>query len=193
MKNKNLIIGLGVAVVVYYLYNKNQKKKIQSTPYTDAELDKVVADYVNKEIKNAKILNPNATPDAQGAEKGILDMIKKASSNGKDVSRANVDKILVIYSKWTRNMGGDTKSLGMVTPEEMTILNSFQCQIQPSDAEMKEGYRKWRECKDKYKIGGMIDPSKMTKEEIIQATLENEKSAQKYGELCNSYLPKPRC
>ena len=193
MKNKNLIIGLGVAVVVFYFYNKKQKEKLQSTPYTDAELDKIVTDFVNQEVKNAKILNPNATPDSQGVKKDVLEMIKKASSNGKDVSKGNVDKMLVIYSKWIRNMSGDTKSLGTITPEEFKELNSFQCQIQPSDSEMQEGLRKWRECKDKYKIGGMIDPSKMTKEEIIQATLENERNAQKYGALCNSYIPKPHC
>jgi hypothetical protein len=49
MKNKNLIIGIGLAVVVYYFYNKNQKEKLQATPYTDAELDKVATDFINKQ------------------------------------------------------------------------------------------------------------------------------------------------
>lgn len=192
MKNKNLLIGLGVAVAVYYFYNKKQKEKLQSTPYTDAELDKVVADYVNKEVKNAKAFMPNANPDTDGGKKEVLEIIKRASLNGKDVSRGNVNKILFLLSKRERIQIGD-KSLGVMTLEEVTALNSFLCQIEPTNAEAEAGLKKWQECKKKYNIGGIIDPSKMTKEEIIQATLENERNAQKYGALCNSYIPKPHC
>jgi hypothetical protein len=52
-------------------------------------------------------------------------MIKKASLNGKDVSRANVDKILAIYDKSVRNMYGD-KSMGVATPEEMNLFYDFR-------------------------------------------------------------------
>jgi hypothetical protein len=192
MKNKNLIIGLGVAVVVFYFYNKKQKEKLQSTPYTDAELDKVVTDYVNKEIKNAKTFMPNANPDADGGKQEVLQIIKRASLNGKDVSRGNLNKMLFLLSKRERIQIGD-KSLGSMTPEEVTALNSFLCQIEPTNAEAEAGLKKWRECQQKYNIGGVIDPSKMTKQEIMSATLENERNAQKYGAICRSYLAKTHC
>jgi hypothetical protein len=197
MKNKNLLIGLGVAVVVYYLYNQNQKKKLQATPYTDAELDKVVTDFLNKELKNAKAFMPKGKPDkefkdAEVAKKQMLEIIKRASSNGKDVSRGNVDKMLFIMSKRERIQIGD-KSLGAMTPEEVSALNSFMCRIEPTDAEMKAGYEKVNECKKQYNIGQGIDSSKMTREQIMSETLENERNAQKYGALCNSYMAKPHC
>lgn len=196
MNNKNLLIGLGVAVVVYYLYNQNQKKKLQSTPYTDAELDKVVTDYLNNELKNAKLFDsklniPNATEFEKGKQE-YLQIIKRASSNGKDVSRGNVNKMLLLLSKRERIQIGD-KSLGAMTPEEVTALNSFMCRIEPTDAEMKAGYEKVNECKKQYNIGQGIDSSKMTREQIMSATLENERNAQKYGALCNSYMAKPHC
>jgi hypothetical protein len=178
--------------VVYYLYNQNQKKKLQATPYTDAELDKVVTDYIDKEVKNAKAFMPNGNPDAEKGKKEVLEIIKRASSNGKDVSRVNVNKMLFILSKRERIQIGD-KSLGAMTPEEVTALNSFLCRIEPTNAEEEAGLKKWQECRKKYNIAQGIDPSKMTKEQIMSATLENERNAQKYGELCNSYLAKPHC
>lgn len=126
MNNKNLLIALGVGVVVYYFYNKNQKEKLQSTPYTDAELDKVASDFINKQLSFAKIVEPNKEPiDFEKGKKEVLDMIKKASLNGKDVSRANIDKILAIYDKSVRNMYGD-KSMGIATPEEMNLFYDFR-------------------------------------------------------------------
>jgi hypothetical protein len=190
MNNKNLLIGVGVAVVVYYFYNKKQKEKLQSTPYTDAELDKVVADYVNQLIKSSQPFISNEKIDVEKAKNSILALIKRAYSNGKDVSRRNIDRILVILGKRERIIVGD-KSLTL-TPEEMSVLNSFQCQILSNEEELA-GIKKWQECKKQHNIGGIIDPSKMTKEEIINATLENERNAQKYGELCRSYLVKPHC
>ena len=192
MNNKNLLIGVGVAVVVYYLYNQNKKKKIQATPYTDSELDKVVADYINKEIKNAKAFMPNVNPDVDGGKQEVLQLIKRASLNGKDVSRGNIDKMLFILSKRERIQIGD-KSLGAMTPEEVTALNSFLCRIEPTTAEAEAGLKKWNECKKQYNIGGVIDTSKMTREQIMSATLENERNVEKYGALCNSYLAKPHC
>ena len=197
MNNKNLLIVLGVAVVVYYFYNKKQKEKLQATTYTDAELDKVVADYVDKELKNAKAFMPNGKPDnefkdAEVGKKQVLEIIKRASLNGKDVSRGNIDKMLFILSKRERIQIGD-KSLGAMTPEEVTKLNSFLCRIEPTNAEEEAGYKKWNECKKQYNIGGVIDTSKMTREQIMSATLENERNAEKYGALCNSYLAKPHC
>jgi len=126
MSNKNLIIGLGVAVVVYYLYNQNQKKKLQTVPYTDVELDKVVTTFINQQLSLAKVYEPNkSSPDAEKGKKEVFDMIKKASLIGKDVSRANVDRILAIYDKSIRNQYGD-KSIGVATPEEIDLFADFR-------------------------------------------------------------------
>ena len=131
MKNKNLLIALGVGVVVYYFYNKNQKEKIQATPYTDAELDKVVTNFINKQLTLAKVYEPNKNaPDAEKGKKEVLEMIKQASLNGKDVSRANIDRILGIYDKSIRNMYGD-KSMGVATLEEQNIFADFRLPIKP--------------------------------------------------------------
>jgi hypothetical protein len=53
-----------------------------------------------------------------------------------------------------------------------------------------EGLKKRLECMKKYNIGQMVDYSKMSKEQVISANLENEKNVQKYGALCNSYIVK---
>jgi hypothetical protein len=125
MNNKNLLIGVGVAVVVYYLYNQNQKKKLQTVPYTDAELDKVVSDFSAKERKRALELNPNGNiEDVDKAKRSVLDLIQRAKTNGKDVSRGKVDKILGILTKIQRNQMGDN-SMGIATPEEQNEFDDF--------------------------------------------------------------------
>jgi hypothetical protein len=125
MKNKNLIIGIGLAVVVYYFYNKNQKKKLQATPYTDAELDKVATDFITQERKRAIELKPNSNPiEVEKGKKEILEIIQRGKLNGKDLSRANVNRILGILRKITRNQMGDN-SMGIATPEEQNELDAF--------------------------------------------------------------------
>jgi hypothetical protein len=125
MNNKNLLIGVGVAVLGYYLYSQNQKKKIQATPYTDAELDKVAIDFVTEERKRALEVNPNGNiEDIDKAKRSVLDLIQRAKTNGKDLSRANVDKMLNIFRKMQRNQMGDN-SAGSSTPEEETMLYDF--------------------------------------------------------------------
>jgi hypothetical protein len=125
MKNKNLLIALGVGVVVYYLYNQNQKKKLQATPYTDAELDTVATDFFTQERKRILEVNPNSNPiEIEKGKKEILDLIQRAKTKGKDVSRANVNRILGILRKMQRNQMGDN-SMGIATPEEETIFYDF--------------------------------------------------------------------
>jgi hypothetical protein len=125
MKNKNLLIGLGVAVVVYYFYNKKQKEKLQATPYTDAELDKVATDFIAQEIKRGLEINPNSNPiQIEKGKKEILEIIQRGKLNGKDVSRANVNRILGILIKITRNQMGDN-SMGIATPEEQNEFDAF--------------------------------------------------------------------
>jgi hypothetical protein len=125
MKNKNLLIGLGLALVAYYFYNQNQKKKLQTTPYTDAELDKVVYDFVTEERRKALELNPSGKiEDIDKAKRSVLDLIQRAKTKGGDVSRANVDKILGILRKIQRNQMGDN-SAGIATTEEQNSFYDF--------------------------------------------------------------------
>lgn len=124
MKNKNLLIALGVGVVVYYFYNKNQKEKLQSTPYTDAELTKVVTDLVNRLYDFAKgkempfITSPSILIDS------LKSMIKNASLDGANVGRANIDKLLALLEIQTRNELGDN-SKGVITPEQRTFMIKY--------------------------------------------------------------------
>jgi hypothetical protein len=126
MSNKNLLIGLGVALLAYYFYDKKQKEKLQATPYTDVELDKVATDFVNQEIKRILEINPNSEPiDVEKGKNEILNIVKVAKSNNKDVSRANVDRIIEIIRKFQRNQMGDN-SMGIATPEEMSLFYDFR-------------------------------------------------------------------
>jgi hypothetical protein len=136
MNNKNLLIGLGVAVLVYYFYNKNQKEKIQATPYTDAELDKVAFDFVTEERKRALEVNPKGNiEDVDKAKRSVLDLIQRAKTNGKDLSRANVDKMLNIFRKMQRSQMGDN-SAGTATPEEESMLYDFMGIKRPVESNM---------------------------------------------------------
>jgi len=123
MNNKNLLIGLGIAVVVYYLYNQNQKKKLETVPYTDAELDKLITDLVNK--SNAFALSKGIK--VQDPQKGINELktrFDNAKTNGKDLSRANVDKFFKAYWIMILNQEGD-KSQGVSTKEDSDLVTSF--------------------------------------------------------------------
>lgn len=125
MSNKNLIIGLGVALLAYYFYDKKQKEKIQATPYTDTELDKVANDFISEERKRALEINPNSNPiEIEKGKKEISEIVQKGKLNGKDVSRGNVNRILGILRKITRNQMGDN-SMGIATPEEQNELDAF--------------------------------------------------------------------
>ena len=123
MSNKNLIIGLGVAVLVYYLYNQNQKKKLETVPYTDAELDKLITDLANK--SSAYALSKGIK--VQDPQKGINELktrFDNAKTNGKDLSRANVDKFFKAYWIMILNQEGD-KSQGVSTKEDSDLVTSF--------------------------------------------------------------------
>jgi hypothetical protein len=133
MKNKNLLIGLGLALVAYYFYNQNQKKKIQTTPYTDAELDKVANDFIAEERKRALEINPNSNPiEIEKGKKEISEIVQRAKTKGKDVSRANVDKILGIFRKIQRNQMGDN-SAGIATTEEQNAFYDFMGTANPNN------------------------------------------------------------
>jgi len=125
MSNKNLLIGLGVAVAVYYLYNQNQKKKLETGSYSDAELNKVVTDYVNKSIAYIEKREPNVKHKTfKEIFDGIMQMINNAKANGKDVSKKNIDKLLSILELQYRNESNDL-SLGQTTQEQWNFIVDF--------------------------------------------------------------------
>ena len=126
MNNKNLLIGLGVAVVVYYFYNKNQQEKLKSTTtYDDAELNKVVTDYVNNSITYIEKREPNVKHKTfKEIFDGIMQMINNAKINGSDVSKNNIDKFLSILDLLARNESGDL-SLGQATKEQFDFVVNF--------------------------------------------------------------------
>lgn len=123
MNNKNLLIGVGVAVVVYYLYNQNQKKKLEeTTTYDDAELNKVVTDYVNKSIAYTQKREPNVKHKTfKEIFDGIMQLINNAKANNKDVSKKNINKLLSILELQYRNESGDI-SLGQTTKEQFDFI-----------------------------------------------------------------------
>ncbi len=126
MNNKNLLIGLGLAVVVYYFYNKNQQEKLKSTTtYDDAELNKVVTDYVNNSITYIEKREPNVKHKTfKEIFDGIMQMINNAKINGSDVSKNNIDKFLSILDLLARNESGDL-SLGQATKEQFDFVVNF--------------------------------------------------------------------
>lgn len=124
MTNKNLLIGVGVAVAVFYVY-KNQKKKLQAVAYTDAELNKVVTDYVNKSITYIEKREPNIKHKTfKEIFDSIMQMINNAKINGKDVSKKNIDKLLSILELQYRNESNDL-SLGQTTQEQWNFVVDF--------------------------------------------------------------------
>lgn len=125
MNNKNLLIGLGVALLAYYFYDKKQKEKLQSTSYTDAELNKVVTDYVNNSIAYIEKREPNTKHKTfKEVFDGIMQMINNAKINGKDVSKKNIDKLLSILELQYRNESNDL-SLGQTTQEQWNFVVDF--------------------------------------------------------------------
>ena len=132
MKNKNLII-IGLLAIGVYAY-LDKKKKDQSKPYTDAELDKKIVDLVNKGMDFAK--SKGKTQSLKSTQEAIDQtkfIFSDAKAKGKDLSKANVDKFFKIYWIVVLNQEGDT-SQGVATKEDFDlvrdILNSYQ-PVQP--------------------------------------------------------------
>ena len=129
MKNKSLII-LGLLVIGVYAYF-DKKKKDQTKPYTDAELNTLITDFVNKtrdyEISKGKT---QSLKDNQEAIDGIKFMFSNAKAKGKDLSKTNVDKFFKVYWIVVLNQIGDT-SQGIVTKEDNDFLTDFMSEKQP--------------------------------------------------------------
>jgi hypothetical protein len=121
---KEYLIGLGVLAVVAYLYY-DKKKKDQSKPYSDAELDKVLKDFTQKAIDYAK--SKGATQGVKTYQQ-VYDSVKQifdtAKKNGKDLSRKNVDKVLKLLFILSLNQEGDS-SQGTYTKEDYDYIVDF--------------------------------------------------------------------
>ena len=129
MKNKNLII-IGLLAIGVYPY-LDKKKKDQSKPYTDAELDKLIVDLVDKSrafaLSKGKTQSLKSTQEAIDQTKFIF---SDAKAKGKDLSKANVDKFFKIYWIVVLNQEGDT-SQGIATKEDNDFLMDFMSKPQP--------------------------------------------------------------
>jgi len=129
MRNKNLII-LGLLLVGVYFY-LDKKRKDTTKPYTDAELDKKITDFVNK-ARNYTISKGKTQSLKDNQE--VIDQTKfifsDAKAKGKDLSKANVDKFFKVYWTVVLNQEGDT-SQGVATKEDNDFLMDFMSKKQP--------------------------------------------------------------
>jgi hypothetical protein len=129
MTNKNLIILGLLAIGVYAYLEKN--KKDQSKPYSDAELDKLIADFVNKAEAYAK---SNGRTESRKNHQEVIDQTKfifiNAKAKGKDLSKANVDKFFKLFWISVLNQEGDS-SQGISTKEDIDFLMDFMSTPQP--------------------------------------------------------------
>ena len=128
MKNKNLII-IGLLVIGVYAY-LDKKKKDQSKPYSDAELDKLIVDLVDKSRAFALSKGIKSQTTAQATIDQLKSTFAIAKTNGKDLSRANVDKFFKAYWIMILNQEGD-KSQGVATKEDWDLVRDILNSSQP--------------------------------------------------------------
>ena len=123
MKNKSLII-LGLLVIGVYAYF-DKKKKDQTKPYTDAELNTLITDFVNKARDYA--ISKGKTQSLKDNQQAIDEtkfIFSDAKAKGKDLSKTNVDKFFKVYWIVVLNQMGDT-SQGVATKEDNDFLIDF--------------------------------------------------------------------
>ena len=135
MTNKNLII-LGLLVIGVYVY-LDKKKKDQSKPYSDAELDKLITDLVNKSNAFAVSKGIKLQQDTKTTIEEMKAKFDYAKSQGKDFSKANIDRFFKAYWIIILNSEGD-KSQGVSTEEDMNLVREFLKQPQP--VQQSEGF-----------------------------------------------------
>jgi hypothetical protein len=125
MKNKKIIIGsvilATVAGYLYFIKNKNDQKK----PYTNAELEKALKEFINKTIN---YLKSNGKTDGLRDFDYILPRLKyffeQAELKGKDVSRKNVNEILKLLYIDSLVKYEDT-SKGVLSRSQKNKLQNF--------------------------------------------------------------------
>jgi hypothetical protein len=115
------MLGL-IAIGIYAYFDK--KKKDQLKPYSDAELTKVVTDLVNRLYDFFKGKEMPLNTSQSVLIDSLKNMIRKASLEGEDVSRTNIDKLLALLEIQTWNEAGDN-SKGIITPEQRTFMLKY--------------------------------------------------------------------
>jgi len=130
MKKENLII-LGVLLVGIYFYF-NKKKKDFNEPYSDAELDKKLNDLFIKtnEYIVKKEGDKSSLKNKEQVIKSTKDIFVNAKIQGKDLSKATVDKVLNLLWITSINQLGDS-SQGTVSKEDFDFLMKYVERPQP--------------------------------------------------------------
>lgn len=124
MKNKKIIIGsiLLLAIVGFIYFGK---KREELKPYTDAELDNALNEFINK-VKNYLKSKQNSVEIKANDE--ILPSLKykfeQAKLKGKDFSRKNVNHILYLLYIDSLVREGDV-SQGVLSVNELEELLDF--------------------------------------------------------------------
>jgi len=129
MKNENLILFGILAVGIYFYYDK--KKKDQLKPYSEDELKIVLNNFISKYISETEVLTGEKVPVT--TENFVIELtndISNAKQQGRDVSRANVNKFLSILKKTTLYQLGSTAN-GVPTKEEQDFFYNFRSVPQP--------------------------------------------------------------
>jgi hypothetical protein len=130
MKKENLII-LGVLLVGIYFYF-NKKKKDLNEPYSDAELNKKLNDLYDKSqnylVKKGG--NKGGIKTKEQVVTSTKDIFVNAKIQGKDISKATVDKVLNLLWITSINQEGDS-SQGTVSKEDFDFLMKYVERPQP--------------------------------------------------------------
>jgi len=93
MKKQNLILLGILAIGIYFYFDK--KKKDQLKPYSEKELKIVLNDFVSKYISETEALTGEKVPvTPENLSRDLTNDILNAEKQGRDVSKANVNKFL---------------------------------------------------------------------------------------------------
>jgi len=124
MKKQNLILLGILAIGIYFYFDK--KKKDQLKPYSEKELKIVLNDFVSKYISETEALTGEKVPvTPENLSRDLTNDILNAEKQGRDVSKANVNKFLSLVKKITLYELGSTAS-GVPTKEERDFFYNFR-------------------------------------------------------------------
>ena len=112
-----IIGGVLVATAIYY-FNKNKQ-------YSDAELNERIKETVKKaNFYTKKYAQEKGKKTDNQVYNSIKEIFNNAKINGKDLSRATVDKVLNLILITSLNQEGDS-SLGVASKEDFVFLTEY--------------------------------------------------------------------